>query len=142
MRWLVIAGSVATYLLAAKAHGHQLRLERELAGHFEVVFGGNNPPFVEGLWARERVIYWSIAASLVLLAAAYSFAASRLGWPLPLARSWIGVALLVVVWPMIGAFIASGIASAARSGTFVPVLLWWVLSLSSAAGVAILGWRS
>jgi hypothetical protein len=142
MRWLVIAGSIATYLLAAKAHGHQIRLERELAGYFEVVFGGNNPPFVEALWARERVIYWSITASLAVLAAAYAFAASKLGWPLPLARSWIGVALLVIVWPMIGAFIASGLASAGRSGSIVPASLWWALTLSTASGVAIMAWRS
>ena len=142
MRWIVLAGSIAAYLLAAKVHGHQLRLERELAGYFEVTFGGSNPPFVESLWARERMIYWALTGSLALVGAAYSFAASRLGWPLPLERSWMGILLLVTLWPMIGAFLASGLASATRSGSITPAALWWLLSVTTAGGVAVVAWRA
>src|SRR5262245_278820 len=141
MRWIVLAGSIAAYLLAAKVHGHQLRIERELAGYMEVVFGGSNPPFVEALWSRERMIYWSITGSLVLLGAAYAFAASRAGWPMPLAGSRIGVALLVTLWPMTIAFLVSGLLSASRSGSIAPAALWWVLSVTTAIGVAIIAWR-
>ncbi len=42
-RWLPVLGIVAVFLLAAKAHGYQLRLERQLMGYPEVVFGGSNP---------------------------------------------------------------------------------------------------
>src|SRR5688500_19580447 len=131
MRWIVLAGSIAAYLLAAKVHGHQLRLERELAGYFEVVFGGSNPPFVEALWSRERVIYWSITGSLALVGVAYAFAAARIGWPAPLRGSWIGTILLVTLWPMTLAFLASGLASAGRSGSIAPAILWWLLSATT-----------
>jgi hypothetical protein len=141
MRWIVLAGSIAAYLFAAKVHGHQLRIERELAGYFEVVFGGSNPPFVAELWSRERTIYWSIAASLASVAAAYAFAASRLGWARPLEGSWIGVGLLVTLWPMTLAFLASGLASAWRSGSIAPASLWWLLSVTTTAGVILVAWR-
>jgi hypothetical protein len=128
-------------LLAAKVHGHQLRLERELAGYFEVVFGGANPPFVEALWSRERLIYWGISGSLAVVGAAYAFAGSRLGWSMPLDGSWIGSAMLVVIWPMTLSFLASGLASASRSGTIAPAAMWWLLSVTTMVGVIVVAWR-
>lgn len=140
MRWLVLAGSVVAYLLAAKVHGLQLRVERELAGHFHVVFGGTNPPFVDELWQRERVIYWGLAAALASAGVAYVFAARRFDWPLPLDRSRIGVVLLAAVWPMTAAFLLAGAVSALRSGAFGAGALWWVLAAGAVAAVAASAW--
>jgi hypothetical protein len=138
---LVIAGSLAAFLFSAKAHGHQIRIERELAGYMEVSFGGVNPQFVVELWARERVIFWGIAGALAVLGASYAFAAVRLSWPLPLRGSWVGIAMLATAWPLIAAFVASGILSAMRAETIMPVALWWALTFLSATGVAVVAWR-
>jgi hypothetical protein len=66
---LLVLISLATFLLAAKSHGRQVRLERERAGFHSVVFGGHNPDFVEALWKRDRWRYWPTffaVAALVL----------------------------------------------------------------------------
>lgn len=97
--------SVALLLVSAKAHGRQVRLERELEGHHEVVFGGENPPFVTALWRRDRRAYWT----LVPLAAAGAAGAS-LWLPMPLA--W--TLLAVLLWAPILGFAAVGLASLAR----------------------------
>ncbi|HLE47074.1 MAG TPA: hypothetical protein VI818_02160, partial [Candidatus Thermoplasmatota archaeon] len=39
-------------------HGRQIRLERELHGHWDVEFGKPNAPFVESLWKRDRLRFW------------------------------------------------------------------------------------
>jgi len=44
--WALLAASFVLFFVAAKFHGRQVRLERELAGHNQVTFGGKNPPFV------------------------------------------------------------------------------------------------
>ena len=62
MRWLLVALSLASFLAAAKTHGRQLRLERELAGYLHVTFGGKNPAWVEGLWQRERMYFLGVKA--------------------------------------------------------------------------------
>lgn len=62
--------SIATFLLAAKSHGRQVRLERERAGFHTVVFGGSNPSFVEQVWRKDRWRYWptfALTALAVLL---------------------------------------------------------------------------
>src|SRR3954462_12053852 len=64
---LLVAASIALFFAAAKAHGRQLRLERELEGHFEVQFGGKNPPWVEALWRAERFRFWGLTVALELL---------------------------------------------------------------------------
>ena len=66
---VLVLVSIATFLLAAKSHGRQIRLERERAGYHQVVFGGSNPAFVEQLWRRDRLHYWptfALAALAVL----------------------------------------------------------------------------
>src|SRR2546426_10713554 len=63
---IVVLASVAAFLAAAKSHGRQLRLEREVAGYWEVRFGGTNPPFVAALWRRDRVRFWAITLPLGL----------------------------------------------------------------------------
>ena len=69
MRPEAIALSVIAFLLSAKAHGRQLRLERERAGITSVVFGGQNPPFVQALWRRERWLFWGATLLFAGLAA-------------------------------------------------------------------------
>ena len=55
--WFLAAASLAAFLTAAKSHGRQVRLERELAGVWEVVFGGSNPPAVVAIWRTDRIIF-------------------------------------------------------------------------------------
>ncbi|MBW8889077.1 MAG: hypothetical protein JF616_15090 [Fibrobacteres bacterium] len=114
------AGSFALFLAAAKAHGRQLRLERERAGYFEVVFGGKNPAFVEGLWKQERLLFWSLAGALCAFALAYAVAAQRFAWNSPFRPSdgsvppfWL-LPLWGGVWPMCAAFIFTGALSVWR----------------------------
>jgi uncharacterized membrane protein YcjF (UPF0283 family) len=108
---LLLALSATTYLVAAKAHGRQLRLERELAGYQHVTFGGRNPAWVEALWRRERFIYWSAAAATALVMIAW-----RALSPATSQRSWIGVVAFHVVVPLTTAFVAAGLLSLARFG--------------------------
>ena len=68
-RWLTLGIGAGAVLAAAKAHGRQLRIERELAGYFQVRFGGQNPEWVEAFWRRERAYFWSTAVVLGLLVA-------------------------------------------------------------------------
>ncbi len=53
---IVVLASVAAFLAAAKSYGRQLRLEREVAGYWEVRFGGTNPPFVAAWWLVTLVL--------------------------------------------------------------------------------------
>lgn len=126
---LLGTGLVAT-LVAAKAHGRQVRLERERAGIFEVVFGGDNPPFVEALWRRDRVRYWTafplfLAASGALLWLAWGAGAHLLA---------------AFAWAAVGAFTLAGLRHAAawsgeaRRGTAA----WWALVALSALALAAL----
>jgi hypothetical protein len=66
---LLVLVSLATFLLAAKSHGRQIRLERERAGFHHVVFGGSNPSFVEQLWRRDRLHYWPTFALVFFVVA-------------------------------------------------------------------------
>jgi hypothetical protein len=109
-RWVVLAASVLAYLSAAKTHGRQMRLERELAGHWEVSFRAVNHPFVEALWFRERAIYWTLAAVLALAAIAHAVLRARRKDPL----HPIFVVLTCAIWPLAIAFIAAGIGSQIR----------------------------
>jgi len=117
---LVWAGSLALFLASAKAHGRQLRLERERAGYFKVVFGGRNPAFVEGLWKQERLLFWSLAGALCAFALAYAVAAQRFGWhaaflpPVGGSPPWWLLPLWVGIWPMCVAFTFTGVLSVWR----------------------------
>jgi hypothetical protein len=114
------AGSLGLFLASAKAHGRQLRLEREKAGYFEAVFGGRNPAYVEGLWKQERLLYWTLAGALCAFALAYAVAARSFGWRAPFCPArdgsppWWLLPLWAVLWPMSLAFILTGALSAWR----------------------------
>jgi hypothetical protein len=79
VRWIEIIAGAALFLVTAKLHGRQLRLEREQAGIREVSFGrgAKNDPFVVALWRRERYIFWPAAA-----ATAVALYFTSLAWPL------------------------------------------------------------
>jgi hypothetical protein len=114
-----VGSSALLFLAAAKAHGRQIRLERQLAGYRDVSFRQAAPPWVEALWHRERMVFWSIAIGVAVLGLAYVLLARRLRWPvLPRASapawSWWGALLVVLVWPAVLAFLVCGLASQAR----------------------------
>ena len=118
--WLVLVASVALFISAAKSHGRQIRLERELEGHMQVTFGASNPPFVEALWRKDRVRFWSAFPAMVAVALGYSLLARRAGLPLPFpgappgARVWSLVVLGSLLWAPVLAFATAGAFSLAR----------------------------
>jgi hypothetical protein len=111
---VLLAFSIGTFWLAAKAHGRQIRLERERAGYMQVDFRARNPPFVEALWWRDRWCYWLVAATMLVLVLLALVGAPRLGLPGPrAAASWL---VLWAAWlvPMVTAFFVAGLVSLAR----------------------------
>ncbi|HEX2734309.1 MAG TPA: hypothetical protein VHM70_22020 [Polyangiaceae bacterium] len=80
---VLVAIGIVAFLVSAKLHGRELRLEREAAGYHQVVFGGQNPPWVEALWHAERVRFWSWTAGLALVLALICW------WQKPSASWWI-----------------------------------------------------
>jgi hypothetical protein len=101
--------SVVVFLVAAKVHGRQLRLEREAAGYASVRFGGENPPWVEALWRAERVRFWSstIALAVAILLARRAGVAAL--------RPWATVAAATLLWAPSVSFLALGALSATRT---------------------------
>lgn len=137
---LVWAGSLLLFLASAKAHGRQLRLEREKAGYMQVTFGGKNPAFVEGLWRQERKLFWSLTGAAVAFAMAYAVAVRRFGWHVLMEDSagiapWWLIPLGIAVWPMTLGFTLTGLISITR--------LWASLSSGArpAAGWVAAAWR-
>lgn len=104
--WLLVLG-IAAFIAAAKSHGRQLRLERQLAGYINVTFGGENPPFVEALWRRDRYRYWAVVVALLVAGLVLK----------PLGQTSLTDGILFYgVLPMSGAFISLGLASLVRWG--------------------------
>ncbi|MGQ0535313.1 MAG: hypothetical protein ACT4PT_04500 [Methanobacteriota archaeon] len=104
--WGVATGA-ALFLAAAKAHGRQLRVERELHGYLEIDFrGGSNPPWVEALWRRDRIRFWIVFPLL----SAILVAAARAWWSAPT----VAVVVAALVAGSAAAFTALGLASLAR----------------------------
>lgn len=132
------AASLATFLLAAKAHGRELRLEREAAGILRVVFGGDNPAFVDALWAAERLRFW-IATPLLSLTLAVALVIAGAS------RSTIALASLL--WAPAVVFMVLGVSSLVRGGGLARAelcgsLAWWSLVVGGFAVVALLGRRT
>lgn len=117
-RVALVAGSLLLFLTMAKNHGRHIRLERQLAGHWEVSFARDNHPWVEALWQRDRVMYWSIAVALAVLGLVYVVLARRSHWPMPPRSapgwSWWSAPLVVIVWPLVIAFVTCAVASLVR----------------------------
>lgn len=116
--WAALGLAFAWMLLAAKAHGRQLRLERELVG-LDFTDFRNPPPEVARLWKAERKRFWPLVGLSLLgyglvLALADSFgvaanlaSSTRVGGLL----SAIGVAALVA---MSVSFLVTGLLSLGR----------------------------
>jgi hypothetical protein len=132
------AASLATFILAAKAHGRELRLEREVVGIFKVVFGGANPPFVDALWAAERLRFWIATPALALVLAVALVIAGA-------SRSTIAFASLL--WAPAVVFMVLGVSSIVRAGglsrgELCGSLGWWSLVVGGFALAALLGRRA
>jgi hypothetical protein len=129
----VLVASVVSFVLAAKAHGRQIRLERELEGHHHVVFGGINPTFVEALWRADRVRYWSIVAGLAVgVLCLFALARAR-GWQWPFWGGGGGSVAWLVLWgaPVVS-FVTCGLWSLGR----------FMRAVAAKAGVVDAGWVS
>jgi hypothetical protein len=133
--------SFATFILAAKAHGREIRLERVAAGIQHVTFGGDNPAFVDALWAAERLRFWVATPilSLIMVAVLVFAGASRAS------LSTIGFASLL--WAPSAVFMVLGLMSIVRAGALERAELggsvaWWSLVVMGFFLVALLGRRA
>lgn len=77
-----------------------MRIEREAAGDPSVQFGGTNPEFVERLWRRDRVRFWSFAPIAAVLPGAAWFLATR---------SWTVALVAALLWAPIAGFFYAGL---------------------------------
>ena len=139
--WLAAVATVALVLAAAKAHGRQVRLEREQQGHFHVDFGTRNPPEVEAIWRRDRRLFWPTFAVGAVFAAFWAFQA--------IVRADLVFAGFLLVWAFAAAFTVAGLASWLRIArhdggdaawhrtAFRGSLAWWGLVAVAAALVAV-----
>ena len=107
-RFFIFVLLVLAFLSAAKSHGRQHRLERELEGHWKVSFTSENHPWVERFWFRQRIVYWSIATitAIVLLKQFLFSKNSKL--------HWIVSGVITIGISMIVAFVVTGLLSWAR----------------------------
>jgi len=114
--WIELGLGVVLLFLSAKAHGRQIRLERELQGYMEVDFMKENPPWVEALWRKDRRRYWAtvpVAIAVLLLLGVLTLPL-RFGTE-PLGNPMLGTILLAgFLWPLVVAFTSNGIQSALR----------------------------
>lgn len=118
--WIELGLGVVLLFLAAKVHGRQIRLERELEGHFDVDFMRENDPWVEALWRRDRRRFWitfplvAVVLASLVAATASSWVAARFGSD-PLGSPLLGALVLaVLLWAPVAAFVGNGFASAWR----------------------------
>lgn len=132
--WLALASLAAWVVAAAKAHGRQVRVEREQQGVFHVDFGGQNPASVERIWRQDRRLFWPCFALLAVLLAGVALLD---GDPV--------LAALSVPAAFAFAFMAAGAASWIRMGrrrkgplpwrrrAWWGSVAWWSLALALAA---------
>jgi hypothetical protein len=131
----LVVASACLFLTAAKAHGRELRLEREAAGVFHVVFGGQNPPVVEAIWRAERARFW-ISTPIVAVALAALLLTRGAGTG--------RIALAALTWAPTITFSALGALSLARTGGLARGDVagsagWWALVAALAAATIALG---
>src|SRR5687767_7814613 len=114
--WIAAIASALLFLAAAKTHGRQLRLEREQRGYRDVRFGtGTNPPWVEALWRRDRIRFWTTTGLLMLTATLLTIGPALLPRSGALEAGDWGLALTAaLVWAPTTAFLALAILSRAR----------------------------
>jgi hypothetical protein len=132
------AASLTTFILAAKAHGRELRLERVAAGIQQVTFGGDNPAFVDALWTAERLRFWVATPILSLILAVVLVYAGASRWT---------IAFAGLLWAPSVVFAVLGLMSVVRAGGLERAglgesLAWWSLVAVGFAVVALLGRRA
>lgn len=142
---LVVVLAVAAFLVCAKAHGRQVRSERERAGIHHVVFGGTNPAFVEALWRRDRLRFWPTAAvvALAVVALAVARGAPPLAGAVPFA-AWAGmvVAFLLASVLSAGSFarMSEPIAADALRAHWVASGLYWATAVALVIATVVVAW--
>jgi hypothetical protein len=141
--WLAAVATVVLVLAAAKAHGRQIRLEREQQGYFRVDFRSQNPAAVEAIWRTDRRVFWPTFAVLAL---AGGTVAAWKAWQ-PAEVSHIGVfarlGAFALAWVFAGA--ASWIRLAGRDQGPLPwrrramqgSIAWWLAVAAAATLVAL-----
>lgn len=118
LTWFALVVAAAWFLVSAKVHGRQIRLERELHGYASVSFGpqARNPAWVEALWRADRWQFWTRAAASAFTLAGLTLLADRTGGPRPYPELPVGVAAAItgVAWALAAAFLLNGASSQAR----------------------------
>jgi hypothetical protein len=149
---LLVLTSIWLFFASAKAHGRQLRLEREFEGHYSVEFGGKNHAWVEALWKAERFRFWGLTVVCeigLLVVGVISHSAS---WKLGLvAIGWIPSLAFTVtgglsLWRLLQAMkLRNRNASTAQSlrpnwvvNAMIGSAGWWVLVLILGVAAAFL----
>ncbi|MFA5945157.1 MAG: hypothetical protein WC876_11905 [Candidatus Thermoplasmatota archaeon] len=135
---LAALATIALVLAAAKAHGRQVRLEREQQGYFRVDFGAQNPAAVEAIWRADRRLFWLAFAGLGVAGLVWVYAANDLA-----------LAAFVGAWAFAGGFSFAGLASwvrvmrrkqgpaPCRQRAIRGSIGWWLVVLAAAALVAL-----
>lgn len=135
--------SLVTMLAAAKAHGRQVRLEREHAGFHDVRFGGDNPPFVEALWRRDRVRFWSSFPVFLALAAALLYVRDGVGAHLFAAPLFAGILAFTLAGlrshaSLLRAMRTTPAEAVWRRGAMRGSAAWWTLVLVGGIVVVVI----
>lgn len=108
--WTLAGATLLLVLLGAKAHGRQIRIEREQQGHWKVDFrASDNPSFVLDLWRKDRIVFWTVFASGCIAAAGASLADDGVAG---LGRA--GSALVWLGWAFAASFCFAGLLSLNR----------------------------
>lgn len=91
---------------AAKAHGRQVRVERERVGVTAVQFGADNGPVVEAIWRHDRIRFWvSVGVFGLPLVALAAAGVAFTAWP-----RW-GAVLVAAGFAFITGFVGAGLVA-------------------------------
>ncbi len=147
----LLIASIALFFAAAKAHGRQLRLEREFEGHYSVEFGGKNHPWVEALWRAERFRFWILVAAFEIPALVLSFMTSFNWKILLLLIGWIPSFAFSITGALSLLRLTKAIIARTKSSTahinlrpdwavsaIITSALWWLLVLVLVAAISAL----
>jgi hypothetical protein len=140
--WGAAVATLALVLVAAKAHGRQIRLEREAHGHMHVDFRRDNHPWVEALWRRDRRGFWGLYAALAAAVLLLFFprspsttSAAGWGWlALALAGAFAACFTAMGLWSLVRLARDGAGASAWRRRAIRASFGWWS-AVAALAGI-------